>query len=38
MSSGKIPATFERRLISLLIRSSGFVKAILRQCGRGNVA
>src|SRR3546814_2338475 len=35
-SSGKIPTTLERRLISLLIRSSGFVDAILRQCARGN--
>jgi hypothetical protein len=29
-SSGKMPTTLERRLISLLIRSSGFVDAILR--------
>ena len=30
------PTTRERRLISLLIRSSGFVDQILRQCARGN--
>ncbi len=35
MSSGKISTTFERCLISLLIRSSGLVEAILGQCALG---
>ena len=35
-SSGKMPTTLLRRLISLLIRSSGFVEAILRQWPLGN--
>ena len=34
-SLGKIPTTRERRLISLLTRSSGLVDQILRQCARG---
>jgi hypothetical protein len=32
---GKIPTTLLRRLISLLIRSSGFVDQICTQCDRG---
>ena len=37
-SLGKIPTTLERRLISLLSRSSGLFDQILRQCSRGNEA
>ena len=33
---GEDPTTRERRLISLLMRSSGFVDQILSQCARGN--
>jgi hypothetical protein len=39
-ASGKIPhdvAAALEALISLLIRSGGFVDAILRQCARGKV-
>ena len=36
--SSAMPTTLERRLISLLIRSNGFVEEILRQCARGNNA
>ena len=35
-SLGKMPTTLERRLISLLSRSSGLFDQILRQCSRGN--
>src|SRR3954467_2070022 len=34
-SFGKMPTTSERRLISRLSRSSGFVEAIWTQCSRG---
>src|SRR3954451_10682510 len=37
-SLGKIPTTRERRLISLLIRSSGLFDQILTQWARGNAA
>src|SRR3954447_3300865 len=37
-SLGKIPTTFDRRLTSLLSRSSGLFDQILRQCDLGNVA
>ena len=33
---GKMPTTFERRLISLFNRSSGLLDQILRQCAVGN--
>ena len=36
-SLGKIPTTRLRRLISLLIRSSGFVDQIFTQCERGKL-
>src|SRR4051794_16721495 len=36
-SFGKMPTTSERRLISRLSRSSGFVEAIWAQCSRGKL-
>jgi hypothetical protein len=35
-SFGKMPTTRDRRLISLLIRSSGLFDQILIQCALGN--